>query len=69
MARETVSPSGRVLSVHDERDPECIGILDASDFQLLQRLGLLRPVRRTANGQVTEYAFSHTLRTLLERTL
>lgn len=64
---ERVLPDCKVVSVHDERDAELIGTLDRADLDTLIRLKLLHPVRRTADGKVTEYRFSHTLRTLLNR--
>ena len=64
---EHVLPDCQVISVHDERDAQCIGTLTREDLECLIRLKLLQPVRRTSDGKVTEYRFSHTLRTLLNR--
>ncbi len=37
----------------------------ALDVQLLLKCGLVRPVRRTENGRVTEYELTHAGRILL----
>lgn len=64
---ELVLHDRRLMVVCDERDAELVGTIDKHDFQTLVRLNLLIPTRRAKGGQVTEYRFSHTLRTLLNR--